>query len=139
MMRIKVATDDPQSMSQSGDAILASLQDRELSTTDLIVRESLQNALDASLEKSSQTLVEYTLGNFEAEKLNNQFEDIDESLTKKYRGETEFLAISDKFTTGLTGDYRTTDSSKLNKSNFQKLVFGINKKQQADGAGEAGA
>lgn len=134
-MRIKVAADDPQSMSQSGDAILASLQDRELSTTDLIVRESLQNALDASLEKSSQTLVEYTLGNFEAEKLNNQFEDIDESLTKKYRGETEFLAISDKFTTGLTGDYRTTDSSKLNKSNFQKLVFGINKKQQADGAG----
>lgn len=134
-MRIKIAAEDPQSMSQSGDAILASLQDRGLSATDLVVRESLQNALDASLDNSDQTLVEYTLGNFEAEELNGHFEEISESLNQKYSGSTEFLAISDKYTTGLTGDYRTTNSKKLDKSNFQKLVFGINKRQQADGAG----
>lgn len=134
-MKIKIAAEDPQSMSQSGDAILASLQDRGLSATDLVVRESLQNALDASLEYSNQTLVEYTLGKFDANNLNGYFEGIVEQLNHKYNKDTEFLAISDKYTTGLTGNYQTTDSQELDKSNFQKLVFGINKKQQADGAG----
>ena len=38
-----------------------------------------------------------------------------------------------KNTTGLTGNYSSTDANELNKSNFYKLVFGIGKNQEADG------
>lgn len=51
-MKIKKASDDVQNMSQSGDAILKSLQNTDFSLTDIIVRESLQNALDASRRNS---------------------------------------------------------------------------------------
>ena len=48
---IKNAPNDLQSMAQDGDAILRSLQNKSLPIVDLMVRESLQNSLDATLPK----------------------------------------------------------------------------------------
>lgn len=130
-MKIKRASDDLQNMAQSGDSILRSLQNTDFSLSDLIVRESIQNALDASKKGSKSTKVDYTLRSFEASQLIPHFEGIEDTLNKNYRGLQDFLAISDRNTVGLTGDYYSDNS----EGNFQKLVFSIGKNQEADGAG----
>lgn len=130
-MKIKRASDDSQNMAQSGDSILRSLQNTALLPPDLIVRESIQNALDASKKDVKSTKVDYTLRSFESSRLIPHFEGIEDTLSERYRGIQNFLAISDRNTVGLTGDYRSNDS----EGNFQKLVFSIGKNQEADGAG----
>lgn len=134
-MDIKLAPDDPQSMSQDGDSILRSLQNNSLPIIDLMVRESLQNSLDATLEDSKQTCVDFKLGKFNSTNLSKHLTGVTDVLDKNYQTQQEFIAISDKNTTGLTGDFRSKDLSELNKSNFQKLIFGIGKNQEAEGAG----
>lgn len=134
-MKIKIASNDSQSMAQSGDSILRSLQNTDFSYADIIVRESLQNSLDATLPESSDTQVRYNLGDFESEKLSPSFEQISTKLVNYYPGKQRFLAISDRGTTGLTGEYLTDDKAALDRSNFQKLVFSIGKNQDQDGAG----
>lgn len=134
-MDIKLAPDDPQSMSQDGDSILRSLQNNSLPMMDLMVRESLQNSLDATLRESDETVVEFKVGEFSSEKLAPHFTNITEVLESRYVGEQEFISIRDKNTSGLTGDFKAKNASELNKSNFQKLIFGIGKNQEAEGAG----
>ncbi len=135
MLYLKNATNDPQSMSQDGDAILRSLQNKSLPMVDLLVRESLQNSLDASLPSKKYTEVEFRTGQFESERLADNFQKIDEVLMNSYPGAQEYLSISDKNTYGLTGDYKSSDIASLEKSNFHKLVFGIGKNQEKAGAG----
>lgn len=134
-MKIKIAIDDPQSMAQSGESILRSLQNLDFSYSNMIVRESIQNALDATIKGEKITKVDFRLGKFEAEDLNNRFEQISGSLNEKFSGPQDFLAISDHNTVGLTGDYQSDNPEILDKSNFQKLVFDIGNNQQAEGAG----
>lgn len=130
-MKIKIASDDPQSMSQSGDSILRSLQNSEFSIADLIVRESIQNALDATLDNADATKVSYILKSFDSNQLVDHLDGVESSLRAKFSGQQDFLAISDKNTVGLTGDYRAKNPD----GNFQKLVFSIGKNQTAAGAG----
>lgn len=135
-MEIKKAMNDVQSMAQDGDAILRSLQNKSLPVIDLLVRESLQNSLDATLESAKNTKVDFFLGEFDSFQLSQHFDELTDTLQSRfgYQNET-FLAIKDSNTSGLTGDYRATDANTANKSNFFKLVFGIGKNQEADGAG----
>nr|WP_263314751.1 hypothetical protein [Mammaliicoccus sp. Marseille-Q6498] len=134
-MKLKIAPNDVQSMSQDGDAILRSLQNNNLPIVDLIVRESLQNSLDATLEGAKKTVVDFKSDTFKSEQLAEYFEGITEKLNENYPGEQNFLSISDKNTNGLTGDYKSESADILDKSNFHKLVFGIGKNQNKEGAG----
>lgn len=134
-MEIKHANNDPQSMAQDGDSILKSLQNQNLPIIDLIVREAIQNSLDATLPKEKETLFDLTLDSFMTSNLAPHFEGITDKLEKKYPGENKFLAFSDKNTSGLTGVYDTTDHKLLRESNFQKLIFDIGKNQEQEGAG----
>lgn len=134
-MKLKNAPNDAQSMSQDGDAILRSLQNKSLPVIDLMVREALQNSLDATLKDASETEIEFSINKFETKWLAPHFEGIEDVLQNRYKEQEEFIAISDKNTYGLTGDYKSSDVNVLNKSNFHKLVFGIGKNQEADGAG----
>src|SRR5699024_9241648 len=102
---------------------------------DIIVRESLQNSLDATRKSESQTDVEFTIDKFESSKLAPFFEEIDKDLLELYGGEQGFISFSDSNTNGLTGNYESLDSTVLNKSNFHKLVFGIGQHQEQEGAG----
>lgn len=135
MMRIKIAPDDPQSMSQDGDAILRSLQNKSLPMVDLMVRESLQNSLDAAMQNSEKVTVDFSVNNFESESLAERLEGITEILKEKYSGQQKYISISDMNTTGLTGEYLSKDMNVLNNSNFHKLVFGIGKNQSKEDAG----
>ena len=134
-MQIKHAPADLQSMAQDGDAILRSLQNKTLPMVDLMVRESLQNSLDATIEGQEFTDVKYTIGKFNSNQLASHFEEIDVKLNTEYEGYHDFIAVSDKNTYGLTGDYKSNDKEVLDASNFHKLVFSIGKNQDKDGAG----
>lgn len=134
-MKVKIAPNDTQSMSQDGSAILRSLQNKNLKTVDLMVRESLQNSLDATLEGAPVTDVEFKIGSFNSESLALNFEMITEKLIEKFSVDPLFLSIRDKNTSGLTGDYKSNSQKILDSSNFQKLVFGIGKNQNQEGAG----
>lgn len=100
-----------------------------------MVRESIQNSLDATIDNTPKTIVDFSTGEFESEKLASNFEEIEDVLLERYPGNQRFIAVSDKNTYGLTGDYSSDDIRILNNSNFHKLVFGIGKNQDKDGAG----
>lgn len=134
-MKIKHASNDPQSMAQDGDSILKSLQNQNLPIIDLIIREAIQNSLDATLPKKKETLFDLKLDDFMTSNLSPHFEGISDKLEELYPGENTFLAFSDKNTSGLTGEYDTTDHELLKESNFQKLIFDIGKNQEQEGAG----
>src|SRR5699024_11020839 len=122
-------------MSQDGDAILRSLQNKSLPIVDLMVRESLQNSLDATLDNVNETIVDFKVGKFATKNFAPWLEGITENLLKKHNGINQYISISDKNTSGLTGSYTSNSQVDLDKSNFQKLVFGIGKNQNKDGAG----
>lgn len=134
-MKVKIAPNDIQSMSQDGDAILRSLQNKNLNIVDLMVRESLQNSLDATLPTSDITEVDFNVGQFDSKSLASHLEGIEYKLSTEFPGQNKFLSISDKNTSGLTGDFETNNAELLEKSNFQKLVFGIGKNQIKEGSG----
>lgn len=134
-MKIKIAPNDPQSMQQDGDAILRSLQNESLPLLDLLIRESLQNSLDATLSDVDHTLINITTGTFESDQLADELDDITRALTEKFQGIQRFVCIRDENTTGLNGPVSADEPAILDKSNFHKLVFGIGKNQQAAGAG----
>lgn len=134
-MELKIAPNDVQSMSQDGDSILRSLQNKSIPMIDLLVRESLQNSLDATKEGQENTIVEFSTGEFSTPDLSSHFEGISQTLEKKYRKYNTFMAIKDSNTSGLTGDYKSESQKQLDQSNFHKLVFGIGKNQDKAGAG----
>lgn len=135
MLQIKHAPNDVQSMAQDGAAILRSLQNKSLPIIDLMVRESLQNSLDATIDGVESTNVQYIIGEFDSSKFARNLDEVTEKLEMMYPNTQNFIAISDKNTYGLEGDYLTENRELLDKSNFQKLVFGIGKNQEKDGAG----
>lgn len=135
MLKIKIAPNDPQSMSQDGDAILRSLQNNNMPMIDLLVRESLQNSLDATKPQSEYTEVEFKLNKFNTAEVSSYFEGISDELNKRFEKSEYVLTIKDKNTSGLTGNYLSNNTKELDKSNFHKLVFGIGKNQEKEGAG----
>ena len=137
MLRIKLAPEDPQSMAQDGSSILRSLQNRSLPMVDLLVRESIQNSLDASIDRSANgfTYVDYHVGQFESQELSRWFEAVGPELARRFPRTQHYLSIEDSGTTGLTGSFTSEVPEVLNESNFHKLVFGIGKNQDVEGAG----
>lgn len=134
-MQIKHVFSHPQSMSHDGSKILQSLQNNHLPLIDIIVRESLQNSLDASIQGVNRIDVKYKVDTFNSSELAPHFEEIDQKLIERYPGDQQFISFSDSNTYGLTGDYKSFDRNILNKSNFHKLVFGIGEHQDQEGAG----
>lgn len=134
-MKIKHAINDIQSMAHDGSKILKSLQNNYLPLIDIVVRESIQNSLDASLEGVKKTQVEFIINHFISENFAVFLEEVDQLLIERFPGRQRFIAIRDRNTHGLTGDYKSTDLKELNNSNFHKLVFSIGKNQTNDGAG----
>ena len=97
-MDIKHVTFDPQSMSQDGDSILKSLQNNHLPIIDLIVRESIQNSLDAGLKNTERVAVDFYLGDFSTKDLARELEGVYQTLIEKYPGQHKYLDFGDKNT-----------------------------------------
>lgn len=135
VLDIKEAVFDSQNMDSGGEQILESLQNPPFPIIDLIVRESIQNGLDAKKDEAESVKFDFYHKKFDGKRLATYFEKIEADLIEKCGQESELIAFSDRNTTGLVGSYDSTDSVELEKSNFQKLIFNIGQKQREEGSG----
>ncbi len=133
-MKIEIA--EPGRMAQSGSSLLKLIQNNNMPILDLLVRESIQNSLDAKNENDKYVSVDFLTGTFKKDELNNELEGITDSLNKRYMdSEYKYIAISDYHTVGLTGKLHDDDVVDNHYGNLLKLVYQISKPQEAEGAG----
>ncbi|MCH5256009.1 MAG: hypothetical protein J1D87_01900 [Lachnospiraceae bacterium] len=133
-MKIEIA--EPGRMTQSGSSLLKLIQNNNMPILDLLVRESIQNSLDAKNEKDLYVTVEFFTGDFNKLSLNSELEGITDSLNRKYwKNEYKYIAVRDSNTVGLTGKLHYDEVTDNQYGNLLKLIYEISKPQEAEGAG----
>lgn len=133
-MRIEIA--EHGRMTESGSSLLRLIQNQDIPLLDLLVRESIQNSLDAASNTSTKVSVDIQVGEFKAKDLNKHFEKIEDGLNRRYiKTEPKFIAVRDSGTSGLTGPVRYEDVKNNFFGNLLKLVYEICKPQSNEGAG----
>ena len=96
-MKIEIA--EHGRMTESGSSLLRLIQNQDIPLLDLLVRESIQNSLDAASGKSKKVNVDMQIGQFNAKELNRHFEKIEDGLNRRYiRTNPKFIAIKDSGT-----------------------------------------
>lgn len=133
-MKIEIA--EPGRMTQSGSSLLRLIQNNDMPLLDLLVRESVQNCLDAHRDSVDAVHVDFLSGYFESDAFLQHLDGVRDAMEtrfpeKRYR----FLAIRDSNTTGLTGPLHYKDVVDQDYGNLLKLIYEISKPQQNEGAG----
>ena len=95
-------------------------QNEKTPKLDLLVRESIQNSLDAAIGKFVS--VDFSLGDYTPSALAKYFPELSETLGN---ASTDYIIISDKGTSGLTGPTRTSETKKGHRGNYISLVKGV--------------
>lgn len=133
-MKIEIA--EPGRMTQSGSSLLKLIQNNKTPVLDLLVRESVQNSLDAHKADAKSVTVEFCTGTFSSASLGNELEGIGAALSKRFPDDKcQYLAVCDSDTVGLTGEMDVQNVKDNNYGNLLKLVYEICKPQEAEGAG----
>ena len=133
-MKIEIA--EPGRMTQSGSSLLKLIQNHKTPVLDLLVRESIQNSLDARKSDARSVTVEFLTGNFSSRELGDELEGITSALAARYPADScQYLAVCDSDTVGLTGEMDVQNVKNNNYGNLLKLVYEICKPQEAEGAG----
>jgi len=125
-------------MSESGKSLLRLIQNNDTPRLDLLVRESLQNCLDAGLgiESNKFVSVDICTSEFRTEDISSIFGTIDSNLNKRFPGTQKCISIKDWHTTGLTGPLCYEDIKEDGEfGNLLKLIYEISKPQEKDGSG----
>lgn len=122
-------------MSQSGNSLLKLIQNNDLPVLDLLVREAIQNSLDAGIKVEGHPSVYLDMGikTIDVPHFAKHLEGIEQQLIAKF-GQTEQKAIyiEDANTSGLTG---SLDFKNSPTGNIFKLIYGISMAQDTPGAG----
>ncbi len=133
-MKIEIA--EHSRMSESGSSLLRLIQNQSIPLLDLLVRESIQNSLDAKKDDASYVDVNLIVGEFQNKALSNNLDKISSALNLRYGDQKyKYIAVRDSNTEGLTGAVRDRDVVGNNFGNLLKLVYEICKPQTAEGAG----
>ncbi len=124
-------------MSQSGSSLLKSIQNNSTPILDLLVRESIQNSLDAAKPGKAWVGVEFEIGEFSPKKLNSYLSGSIDTLNARFPNSSEkYIAIRDINTEGLTGHLSSRELKQSDSyGNLLKLVYEIGQSQEAKGAG----
>ncbi len=139
-MKIEIATLGR--MTQTGSSLITLYQDKHTPVLDLLVREAVQNSLDAGnftnqhAENKKYVEVSFLTGSFCPKEFNATLEGVEESMNYKYgESQARYLAIKDKYTAGLTGPLNINEVRDYKYGNLIKLVYDICKPQENEGAG----
>lgn len=140
MVRLDALIPEPNYGSVYGSSVLKGLQNMDIPRLDLLVREAVQNSLDAAQGESSPSCrVKFKVSSFSPKDLHGLFDKVDDVLTSSYGSETaDFLEIRDVKTSGLNGSIHKKDLAKEDHGNFLKLIFDSGKKQTNSQSGTAG-
>lgn len=133
MMNIEIQSANK--MSQSGQGILRALQNQTLPDLDLLVREVIQNSLDAAKTSSKYVNVDFSMGDFDETSIEEILEAFNvEKISKRF--DKKFIVITDTNTNGLTGPLQHEDIGEDQKyGNLIRLVYDLAKPQEQEGAG----
>ena len=127
---------EPARMTTTGSALLRSLQNNNTPILDLLVRESIQNSLDAAIKNEKSIRVDFFVSSFKSKDFNVFFDGIKDGLDKKYPNRNySYIAIKDTKTIGLTGPLYYKDVKNNSYGNLLKLVYEIQKPQTERGSG----
>ncbi len=126
--------------SSYGSGALKALQNDHIPEVDLLVRESIQNSSDASLnEPQNSFFVNFNYRSFQPSRLNSVLKDITGILNERFPGDSaDYLEIRDIQTSGLTGKTKVNEIDPMDHGNFFKLVFDTGKEQTNNDGGKAG-
>lgn len=122
-------------MTNTGSTVLNAIQNNETPILDLLIRESIQNSLDAKQEQKSFVKTEINVGNFDNNLLSKEFKGIEGKLIKQPNDLNKFISLRDSNTIGLTGPVSKKDVTDNNWGNFLKLIRYIGKPQENESSG----
>lgn len=123
-------------MAQTGSSLLRLIQNDHTPILDLLIRESVQNSIDASKEDSKWVGYDISTKEFVKSKATSHFEGISEKLNAKFANERQkSIVIRDYNTTGLTGPIHQEYVKENDFGNLLKLIYEISKPQEKIGAG----
>lgn len=134
-MDIEIA--EPGRMTQTGSSLLKLIQNNNMPVLDLLVREAIQNSLDARENDTDYVDVDLSIGEFDSYQFVNSLDMVSTKLKTLYpNSRYNYLAIRDSHTVGLTGNLHYDDvTDEKHYGNLLKLVYEISKAQDAEGAG----
>jgi len=121
----------------AGSAILRQFPEN-LPVLDLLVRESIQNSLDAGLGVTGRYLkVFFRTGEFDTRRFNETLTGLTDRLNDLYAQNEKFIEIRDVGAAGLTGPVRTSEAlaNQSDHGNFYKLIYQVFDHQRQVGAG----
>ncbi|MFP7344021.1 hypothetical protein [Bacillus safensis] len=122
-------------MSQNGSSLLKLIQNNDLPILDLLVREAVQNSLDAGIrvEGHDSVYVDIGIKDVNVPNFAKHLDGITDRLIEKYGASPQkAIYIEDANTTGLTG---SLDFKRSPNGNIFKLIYGISMAQETPGAG----
>lgn len=127
-------------MQESGAFLLRAMQNEDMPRLDLLVRESVQNSLDAAIDKlpGGRVCVDFTFRKHSTAAVTDWFHDgIDlPALHKRFPGGGRLLEIRDSRTEGLGGPLRFSQVNGASPhGNLLKLVFEIGRTRDDESAG----
>lgn len=128
-----------QAMQGSGAYLLRALQNDSMALMDLLVREAVQNSMDAALQRGQggTVCVDFHLRDHSTETIATILRDgINRPvLMRRYPNGGRLLEIRDSQTEGLTGPLSHTDIQRGEHGNLLKLVYGVGRTRTDEGAG----
>jgi len=134
--RMKIEVAKQERMSETGSSLIRLIQNNEMPVIDLMVREAVQNSLDAAISGNGYVQVDFAIRSFEREKLAMYFEGIEDQLTRYYPDKYyNLLEIRDSNTHGLTGPIHDADCDSSDFGNLIKLIYQVGMPQQKEGSG----
>ncbi|GEN89793.1 hypothetical protein [Oceanobacillus sojae] len=133
-MNIEILQNDR--MAQNGHSILRSLQNDSLHPLDLLVREFTQNSLDACIDQTEGIKINVDTGLFIKDNLLKEINGFNCQFAELYnKNEYKYLSLSDKKTSGLTGEIIFDEIDNDQLGNLTKLVYLLGANQEKKGAG----
>jgi hypothetical protein len=131
----KVKTLD--ALTYTGETALRLLMAADTPGIDLLVRESIQNSLDASVQAIGSVSVEFKYAQFHAKTLRGILDDETvDGLSRIHPGTSTSLYVRDVGTVGLSGPpLLRTLSQDDREGNYLKLCFSMGAAQDQEGAG----
>ena len=123
-------------MAQTGSSLLRLIQNSHTPVLDLLIRESVQNSLDAANGSESSVKYDISVRTFQKSYATRHFEGIDTKLNEKFADdEQQSIIIRDSNTTGLTGPLHQDEIVDNKYGNLLKLVYEISMPQEKKQAG----
>jgi hypothetical protein len=133
-MKIEIAK--MERMSERGSSLLRLIQNSHTPVIDLLIRESIQNSLDAGSDSKTPVNFDISVKQFEKENVSKHFEGIKDGLNDKFQDSTqESIIIRDSNTTGLTGPLHQDYIRDNSFGNLLKLIYEISMPQEKKEAG----